>query len=85
MEKYKEPKDICIHNNDRWNHGCEMCDALNSLANKNVTLQKLTVDDFKLTEDQMKQKYHISNDDIDNQGKQKPIFPKYIPEGDSNC
>ena len=57
-----------------------MCDALNSLANKNVTLQKLTVDDFKLTEQQMREKYHIEQDDIDNQEVEKPVFPKYIPE-----
>jgi len=77
---YKEPKDICGHGRDRWNQGCEMCDALNSLANKNVTLQKLTVDDFKLTEEQMIEKYEIKQDDIDNKGIEKPIFTKYIPE-----
>ena len=78
---FKEPKDICIHDTDRWNHGCSMCDALNSLANKNVTLQKLTLDDFKLTEEQMREKYDIDQDDSDNQEQQRSLFPKYIPEG----
>jgi len=58
-----------------------MCDALNSLANKNVTLQKLTLDDFKLTEEQMREKYDIDQDDSDNQEQQRSLFPKYIPEG----
>ncbi len=58
-----------------------MCDALNSLANKNVTLQKLTLDDFKLTEEQMREKYHIDQDDSDNQEQERSLFPKYIPEG----
>ncbi len=77
---FKEPKDICIHNTDRWNSGCSMCDALNSLANKNVTLQKLSLDDFKLTEEQMTKKYHIEQDDLDSQEEERPLFPKYVPE-----
>lgn len=78
---FKEPKDICIHDRDRWNQGCEMCDALNSLADKNVTLQKLTLDDFKLSDDQMRVKYHIQDDSFDNQEEsEKTVFPKYIPE-----
>jgi len=65
-----------------------MCDALNSLANKNVTLQKLSPDDFKLTEEELRKKYEISQDDIDSKGEPKKlnvtVFPKYIPEGDVN-
>lgn len=80
---FKEPKDICVHGSDRWNQGCEMCDALNSLAGKNVTLQKLTLDDFKLSDDQMRAKYEIQDDDFGNQEEsERPIFPKYIPEDD---
>lgn len=80
---YKEPKDICVHGRDRWNQGCEMCDALNNLADKNVTLQKLTVDDFKLSEEQLIEKYEIVQDDFDKQEEpERPIFPKYIPEDD---
>ena len=74
---------MCVHNNDRWNHGCEMCDALNNLANKNVTLQKLSNDDFKLTEKQMQQKYHISDIDESQPEKLKvSVFPTYISEDD---
>ena len=82
---FKEPKDICIHNNDRWNHGCKMCDALNSLANKNVTLQKYDREDFTFTDEQLRGKYEIQQDDTDNQEPERTVFPKYIPEGDSNC
>lgn len=82
---FKEPKDNCVHGRDRWNQGCQICDSLNDLANKNVTLQKLTIDDFKLTEEQMKQKYHISQNDLGNQKEsEKTIFPKYISEVDAH-
>lgn len=78
---YKEPKDICVHDRDRWNQGCEMCDALNSLADKNVTLQKYDKEDFQLTEEQMRVKYHIEKDQIDNpEEPERTVFPKYIPE-----
>ena len=77
---FKEPKDICIHDRDRWNNGCEMCDALNSLANKNVTLQKYDHEDFTFTEEQLREKYEIQQDDSDNQEQERPLFPKYIPE-----
>ena len=88
MEKFKEPKDICVHNKDRWNHGCEMCDALNNLANKNVTLQKLNISDFKLTEEQMKKKYHVTDNDKQSEKLKVTVFPIYNPDGtedDSDC
>jgi len=85
---FKEPTDICVHNIDRWAKGCEMCDALNSLANKNVTLQKLCPEDFKLTEEEIRKKYNIAQDDIDSKEEIKKlkvtVFPQYIPEGDVN-
>jgi len=62
-----------------------MCDALNSLANKNVTLQKFQVEDFKLTEQQMKEKYDIIENNVDNQEEsERTVFPKYIPEDDNS-
>ena len=62
-----------------------MCDALNSLANKNVTLQKFQVEDFKLTEQQMKEKYDIIENDVDNQEEsERTVFPKYIPQDDNS-
>lgn len=85
---FKEPTDICVHNNDRWNRGCEMCDALNNLANKNVTLQKLNISDFKLTEEQMKKKYHVTDNDKQSEKLKVTVFPIYNPDGtedDSDC
>lgn len=62
MEK-TELQDICVHGIDRWNEGCEMCNALNSLSMKNIVLQKFDREDFFLTEQQMRKKYGIGENE----------------------
>jgi len=57
----EEKTDICIHDKDRWNEGCEMCNALNSLSNSNVTLQKYDEEDFTLTLEELAKKYGIQD------------------------
>jgi len=62
MESTKN-QDICVHGYDRWNQGCEMCNALNMLGFKNITLSKLDLEDFNLTEQQMRKKYGIGENE----------------------